>query len=84
MKILHLIKRVNDLYAQAAIQAQQGENQTSCVLIQDATLSVPELNVPVFALKEDVQARGGSPNVPLIDFDQLVDMLFEHDAVVCW
>lgn len=84
MKILHLLKQLNDLYAQAAIAGQKGENQVTCVLIQDATLSVPELNVPVFALKEDVLARGGAPNVPLLDFGQLVDILFEHDAVTCW
>lgn len=84
MKILHLVKQINDRCAQAAIEAQQGENQISCVLIQDATLSVPKLDVPLYALKEDVQARGATVNIPLIDFDQLVDMLFEHDAVTCW
>lgn len=84
MKILHLVKQVNDLYAHEAMGNQRGENQVTCVLTQDATLSVPKLDVPIFALKEDVQARGATVNVPLVDFDQLVDMVFEHDAVTCW
>lgn len=60
----------------------QPDDETTVVLLQDA---VGLTNVPasrVFALAEDVAARGTTAAVPEISYKQLVELLFEADRVV--
>ncbi len=83
-KILHLMRKRGDELALKTVERQSRDNQVTCLLLHDATLSPPQLSIPCYALKEDVEARGISLDIPLIDFGRFVELIFEHDSVICW
>jgi sulfur transfer complex TusBCD TusB component (DsrH family) len=84
MKILHLVRKAGDPFPFGIMENQSQESQVTCVLIQDACLITPPIKVPCYLLKEDAQARGVTTSLPLIDFKQLIDMIFDHDRLTCW
>lgn len=84
MRTLHLVRKRRDEFALSVLKRQGGYDEVTCVLLQDAVLSPPDLPVPCYALREDVEARGTSLSIPLIDMHRLVEMIFEHDSIICW
>ena len=87
MKILHVFRHKNDPYPLeiARLQAAGGEHQVSVVLLQDAVLDPPrDSSLRVMACREDAEARGVDPGVPLVDYEEIVDRIFEADRVVNW
>lgn len=38
----------------------------------------------VLASKDDVEARGISAEVPLLGYNEVVRLIFEHDKVISW
>ncbi len=84
MKILHLVKKANDSFPFWIMENQCQQNQVTCVLIQDACLTTRPIKVPCYLLKEDAEARGITTTLPVIDFKQLINMIFDHDRLNCW
>ncbi len=85
MKVLHLIRTNDDALARRVIEEidrTDGAEQT-LVLIQDGVYMRPE-GRHALACGDDVRARGIETDVALIDYDGLVDMIFEHDKVITW
>ena len=81
---MHLVRQASDPFPFWVMENQGRENQVTCVLIQDACLTTHPIKVPCYLLKEDAEARGITTSRPLIDFKQLVDMIFNHDRLSCW
>ncbi|HHT9152427.1 MAG TPA: DsrH/TusB family sulfur metabolism protein [Candidatus Hypogeohydataceae bacterium YC40] len=38
----------------------------------------------VFALKDDVEARGVKASYPLLDYEGMLRLIFESDKVITW
>jgi sulfur relay protein TusB/DsrH len=85
VKVLHIIRSNDDSLAQRIIddmRESDGVEQT-LLLIQDGVY----MNLQgdrIFACSDDVGARGVKTGVPLVEYDRIVEMTFEHDKVITW
>lgn len=84
MKLLHLIRTINDDTAARVIAAQKDEHEVAVILLHDAVLSPPQWGVTMYASAADVQARGITTDLPLVDYEKIVQMTFEYDKVTVW
>lgn len=85
MKILHLLRSLDDQRALATAQAQADVgHQVTLLLLHDAVLANPAFPGPVFAVADDVTARGGRSRHQTIDYDAMVRLIVEHDQVISW
>ncbi len=85
MKVLHIIRSLNDTLAHQMIkeiESIDGVEQT-LLMIQDGVYLKPDAR-RAFACSDDVDARGIVTNLPLVGQDEIVEMIFEHDKVVTW
>lgn len=64
-------------------QREQGHSVT-LVLLHDATFTAPQWEGPVLACHDDVMARTGASPHPLVNYSQIVRLIFEHDSAVSW
>lgn len=76
--LLIVTKLQDDLAASLAEQVQTG----TVVLTQDAVFGNRAWGLPVFAAKEDVEARGHLHTHELVDADGLLDLIESHEKVV--
>lgn len=85
MKILHLIRELQDRRAleTAAAQSKQG-HQVTLLLLHDAVLDRIDLSSRVLACADDVQARGGNSRYLTLDYGQIVAAIFDNDRVISW
>ncbi len=85
MKILHLLRQLDDPRALATARAQaEVGHQVSLALLHDAVLASPAFPGPIFAVADDVAARGGHTGHQIVDYDGLVRLIAEHDRIVSW
>lgn len=85
MKILHLLRRLDDQRALATARAQaEAGHQTTLLLLHDAVLANPSFPGPVFVVADDVAARGGLSKQQAVDYDAVVRLIVEHDRVISW
>lgn len=86
VKILHIIKNIDDTYAwQTAVRQQKkGGNQVIILLIHDAVFNTVQDDTEVFACQDDVMARGVETKASLVDYEEIVKMLLDADSVVSW
>lgn len=84
MRILHLIREMDDQRAIATLKAQSEEHEVSVVLLHDAVLGASEMPGAIYACADDVRARNGNFSGELVDFDAIVRLIFEHDKVISW
>ena len=86
MKILHIINKLNDVYAWQAVyrQKRKEENTIEVLLLHDAVYSQVQEEVEVMASKDDVLARGVETQKHLVDYEEIVKMVLASDTVVCW
>ncbi len=93
-KILHIIREKDHTLAASAVRDQAGllpasENLT-VLLIHDAVLttedSLKELGagVSVMMLKDDAAARGVNPPYPTVDYNGMLELIFDSEKVICW
>jgi sulfur relay protein TusB/DsrH len=54
------------------------------VLIQDAVLGYADWEGQLYACQEDLAARGVEGKGKVVDYDDLVRMIFAHDRVIMW
>ncbi|MDF1557890.1 MAG: DsrH/TusB family sulfur metabolism protein [ANME-2 cluster archaeon] len=84
--ILHIIKRHSDDIALDIIREQIKFESISVLLMQDGVLDCDELglDVAIYASKPDVVARGIKTWIQLLDYDEIVDLIFNSEKVICW
>ncbi len=81
MKILHIIRNPNDATPIEIAKAQSKDNEVVVLLMHDAVYTSPELKV--YACAADAEARDATVH-ERVDYDRIVEMLFEYDKVVSW
>jgi len=84
MKILHIIREINDKRAVETARAQAASHDVTVLLLQDAVLSRFPWEGEIVACREDLEARGGRPGVREVEYRDIIRMIFGHDRVVMW
>ncbi len=86
MKVLHIIRNAADPLANRIIEEIGGDNSSeqTLLLIQDGVYTNPQGSACVFACSDDVAARGVTTDIPLVEYDRIVEMVFESDKVITW
>ncbi|MCL7414069.1 MAG: hypothetical protein M8353_10735 [ANME-2 cluster archaeon] len=86
VKILHVIKEHGDTIALDIIKAQGKIRNLAVLLIHDGVLD-HDLVVPgitIYAARADIEARGIETDIVLLDYSEIVDMIFGSNRVICW
>jgi sulfur relay protein TusB/DsrH len=98
MKMLYIIReKGHELALSTALAMNQSgsgqaqpvrRTQITLLLIHDAVLTGTDAlkGLEAFALREDVEARGVGArcNVPLRDYDGMLELIFESDKIITW
>ena len=85
MNILHIIRKIDDHRALTTALAHAKQHPTDLLLIQDAVLTrVNDFPGHVYACAEDVEARIRIGNYDEVDYNRIVQLIFEHDKVITW
>ncbi|MFB6110129.1 MAG: DsrH/TusB family sulfur metabolism protein [Halodesulfurarchaeum sp.] len=74
--MLYLIDKPHE---ELALRTVRTDPDPTVVLVQDGVLLEPDVDAPVYAVRDDLEARGITPPDPVeaIDYDDLVDLVFE-------
>jgi sulfur relay protein TusB/DsrH len=85
MKVLHIIRNNDDLLARRIIEEIQNLDHPdqALLMIQDGVYVRPG-TLRAFACADDVRARGVETDLELVDYDRIVEMVFEYDKVITW
>ncbi|UCD56815.1 MAG: hypothetical protein JSV16_13470 [Candidatus Hydrogenedentota bacterium] len=85
MKVLHIIRSNDDRLAHKLIDeiGHTDDADQTLLMIQDGVYIRPE-GLRAFACADDIRARAVETDLPLVGYDQIVDMIFEHDRVITW
>ena len=81
MSTLHIITQSNDRLALEAIAHDPGP--ATILVLQDGVYLGVESS-RVFAGEGDVRARGLDCAYQIVDDAAVVDLIVEHDRVICW
>lgn len=84
MKILHVIREIDDMRAFETARAHSVEHQVTLVLLQDAVLSRFPWQGEVYACREDLEARDLKTEAREVEYREIVGMIFGHDRVIMW
>ncbi|MBI5166845.1 MAG: hypothetical protein HY998_03755 [candidate division NC10 bacterium] len=84
MKILHIIRDPREQLALEVARYQADSREVSLLLIQDGVLADLMLDLPVYALTDDMEARGIQGRYLLVSYPEVVRLIFEHDKVIIW
>jgi sulfur transfer complex TusBCD TusB component (DsrH family) len=82
--ILHILRTLSDESAWQIISTQHDMQAVAVLLIHDAVLAPPPLDVPMYACEADVMARGITTPLPRLSYDQIVDLIFACQRVMVW
>jgi sulfur transfer complex TusBCD TusB component (DsrH family) len=82
--ILHILRTLRDESAWQLIRAQHDLQPVAVLLMHDAVLIPPPLDVPIYACEADVMARGITSPLPRLTYDQIVDLIFACKRVMVW
>ena len=83
-KVLHILRALKDESAWHMIGVQHRLQPVAVLLMHDAVLAPPPVDVPMFACEADVLARGISSPLPLLTYDQIVELVFAAERVMVW
>jgi len=66
-------------HADLGLRTARDDPDATIVLIQDGVLLDPDVDTPVYAVREDLDARGieAAGSIEPIEYEALVDLLFE-------
>ncbi len=86
MKILHILRKPDDKTAIEIAKEQSCGNVVAILLMHDAVFSyVSDLgNIKIYASKRDVEARGAGGGFIQLDYEKIVELIFEYDKIVSW
>src|SRR5262249_3024261 len=82
--ILHILRKLRDESAWQMIRTQHDMQPVAVLLMHDAVLAPPPLDVPMYACEADVMARGITSPLPRLTYDQIVDLIFACKRVMVW
>jgi hypothetical protein len=82
--MLHILRSLRDESAWQIIRAQRDTQPVAVLLMHDAVLAPPPLDVPMYACEADVMARGITSPLPRLSYDQIVDLIFACGRVMVW
>jgi sulfur transfer complex TusBCD TusB component (DsrH family) len=82
--ILHILRTLKDESAWQIIRTQHERQPVAVLLMHDAVLAPPPLDVPMYACEADVMARGITSPLPRLTYDQIVDLIFTCARVMVW
>ena len=82
--ILHILRTLRDESAWQIIRTQRDMQPVAVLLMHDAVLAPPPLDVPMYACDADVMARGITSALPRLSYDQIVDLIFTCKRVMVW
>ncbi|MGA2193011.1 MAG: hypothetical protein ABSG42_06520 [Nitrospirota bacterium] len=83
MKILHIVRKRGDAYPLNIAKLQnKGGDEAKVLLMQDAVFSCAGDGAS-YCCKEDAEARGVGCGQQ-VDYNQIVQMVFDADSVVNW
>jgi sulfur transfer complex TusBCD TusB component (DsrH family) len=82
--ILHILRTLRDESAWQIIRTQHDMQSVAVLLIHDAVLTPPPLDVPMYACEADVMARGITSPLPRLSYNQIVDLIFACRRVMVW
>ncbi|MBI3329691.1 MAG: hypothetical protein HYZ81_23665 [Nitrospinae bacterium] len=83
-KVLHILRTLRDESAWQLIAIQHEAQPVAVLLLHDAVLAPPPLDVPMFACEADVLARNVPSPLPLLTYDQIVELIFAVERVMVW
>jgi len=84
-KILHVLKSGHDPDALEILRQQAKDGaEVSVLLLHDAVRTPMEGIERVYACRDDVEARGGTPQGEIVDYDAIIPLLLEAETVICW
>ncbi len=69
-------------HADLALRTAGAGEDPILVLIQDGVLLEPETDSPTYAVEDDVAKRGVDlpESIDAIDYDRVVELMFEHEV----
>ena len=73
----HILRTLRDESAWQTIRTQHDMQPVAVLLMHDAVLAPPPLDVPMYACEADVMARGITSPLPRLTYDQIVDLIFD-------
>jgi sulfur transfer complex TusBCD TusB component (DsrH family) len=82
--ILHILRSLRDESAWQIIRAQHDTQPVAVLLMHDAVLAPPPLDVLMYACEADVMARGITSPLPRLSYEQIVDLIFTCGRVMVW
>ncbi|HSF31260.1 MAG TPA: hypothetical protein VLK82_12430 [Candidatus Tectomicrobia bacterium] len=82
--ILHILRALGDASAWQIIRIQRDMRPVVVLLMHDAVLAPPALDVPMYACEADVMARGITSPLPRLNYDQIVELIFACKQVMVW
>ncbi len=85
MRVLHIIRNNDDQLARRIIESigNQDHSDQALLMVQDGVYMKPG-TLRAFACAEDVRARGIETNLELVEYDRIVELIFEYDKVLTW
>lgn len=84
MSILHLVRDPDDQRAFATIEAQAAATDVTVIYLQDAVYRDPVPGVRTLACARDWQARQPKTTCEQIDYDEIIELIAQHDRVITW
>jgi sulfur transfer complex TusBCD TusB component (DsrH family) len=81
---LHILRTLRDESAWQTIRIQHDIQSVAVLLMHDAVLAPPPLEVPMYACEADVMARGITSPLPRLTYGQIVDLIFACKRVMVW
>jgi sulfur transfer complex TusBCD TusB component (DsrH family) len=81
---LHILRTLRDDSAWQTIRIQHEMQSVAVLLMHDAVLAPPPLEVPMYACEADVMARGVTSPLPRLTYGQIVDLIFACKRVMVW
>jgi hypothetical protein len=82
--MLHILRSLRDESAWQTIRTQHDMQPVAVLLMHDAVLAPPPLDVPMYACEADVTARGIPSPLPQLTYGQIVDLIFTCKQVMVW
>lgn len=86
VEILHIIKSSSDSIALDVVKVHVKVHEVAVLLIQDGVLGagLVDTDVKLYASKADVEARSIGVDADLLDYGEIVDLIFGSEKVICW
>lgn len=86
MKILHVLKtpQATDALAIARHHQAAEGHQVTVLLIQDGLYTPSQPGLDLLVCNQDLQARGLTRGEKAVSHEEIIDLIFSHDRIICW